>query len=117
MAVEGLALLAHGFTKPIADERTIDIVIVSPAFIAGVVGRIDVYALDLPCIVRQQSLESFEVVALDNQVAAARVSAPEFWHIFEQPEGYLLVVVDDRLFSNSGARFGIQITVLFSQMT
>jgi hypothetical protein len=52
MAVEGLALLAHGFTKPIADERTIDIVVICPTLVASIIGWIDVNALDLSGIVR-----------------------------------------------------------------
>ena len=45
------------FRQPVANERAIDVVVVNPPFVAGVVGRINVYALHLPCVVRQQCLE------------------------------------------------------------
>ena len=46
-----------------------------PAFVARVVRRVDVDALHLPGVVRKQRLERNEVVALDDEVAVARLPA------------------------------------------
>ena len=100
MAVEGFAFPADDLAEPLADERAVDVVVVGPALVAGVVGRVDVDALDLPGVVREKGLEGFKVVALDDQVAAAGVAAGEVRHVFEQAEGHLLVMVYDGFFSD-----------------
>ncbi len=51
-------------------------------------------------VVREKGLEGFEVVALDDQVAAAGVAAGEVGHVLEQAEGHLLVVIDDGFFTD-----------------
>ena len=42
MAGQVLALFADNLAQPLLDLRVIDIIVVDPALVAGVVGRIDV---------------------------------------------------------------------------
>ncbi len=49
-----LSLFADNLAQPLFDLRVIDIIVVDPALVAGVVGRIDVNALDAPLIPGQQ---------------------------------------------------------------
>ena len=53
MACQILALFAVNLTQPLLDLRVIDIIVVDPALVAGVVGRVDVDALHLALILRQ----------------------------------------------------------------
>ena len=57
MAREIIAV--HRLAKPVAHHWRVDPVVVNPTFLAGVVGWVDVDALDLAVIRRQQRLESF----------------------------------------------------------
>jgi len=100
MPVEGLAFLADDFAKPITDYWTGYVVVVSPIFIACVIGRIDRDTFDLPRVIRKQCLESDEVVALDNEVAIARLAASEIGYVFKKVKGDLQVVIDHPLFPN-----------------
>jgi len=56
MTVEGLTFLADGFAKPLADGGTVDVVIVGPALVAGVVWRVDENAFHLACVFLFQGL-------------------------------------------------------------
>lgn len=53
-----LRLRPDNLPEPLADFRAVDVVVVDPVFVAGVVRRVDVDALDLARVVREQSLES-----------------------------------------------------------
>ena len=83
MAVKSLAFSPDDFAKPLLDGGRFDIVVIGPAFVAGVIGWIDIDAFDLTCVERQESLESEKVVALDDEIASARVAARQGWDIFE----------------------------------
>ena len=100
MAGKVFGFLAHGFAQPFLDERAVDVVVVNPAFVAGVVRRINVDALDLPGVVREQRLERHQIVALHNQIAAARIAAGKFRHILGQPKRDLVVMIHHGLFPN-----------------
>jgi hypothetical protein len=41
MAGKVFGFFAHGFAQPFADDRAIDVVVVYPAFVARVVGRVN----------------------------------------------------------------------------
>src|SRR6266704_1381215 len=56
------------FAKPIYHHRRVHIVVVNPTLVAGVVRRINVNALNLSMITRQQRFEGLQVVAMHNQV-------------------------------------------------
>ena len=68
MAREVFAFLANDFTKPFLNSRVVDGVVVDPAFVTCVIGRIDVGTVDSSFIARQEGFEGFEVVAVDNHV-------------------------------------------------
>ena len=69
-ARETLALLADHLAKPFPDPQVVHAVVVDPSLVAGIVRRIDVDAVHLPLVLGQQRLESLEVVAVDDHVAA-----------------------------------------------
>ena len=80
LVVAGQVFPVHDLAQPIADHRRVDLVVVGPGFVAGVVGRVDVDALDLAVIGRQQRLQRGQVVALDDQVVVqARLPAQSPW--------------------------------------
>ncbi len=83
MAGQVLSLFPNHFAQPFADERAVDIVIIDPVLVAGVVRRVDVDALHLSGVIGQQGFEGNEVVALDNEVARAGVATGEFRHVFQ----------------------------------
>ena len=58
----------HDLTEPVLHHGGIDVVVVGPFFVARVVGRIDIDALDLPGVNGQKGLEGFEVVAVNDEV-------------------------------------------------
>jgi hypothetical protein len=110
VAVQRLALAADHLAQPAANLRAVDVVVVDPALVAGVVGRVDVDALHLPGVARQQRLERVQVVALHDQVAAVVALTPgpspggrgegQFRQRLQQAERHLLVVFDDGLLAD-----------------
>ena len=70
MPVQRFAFLADHLSQPAANLRAVDVVVVNPAFVAGVVRRVDVDAFDLPGVTRQQGFQCVQVVALNDEVAA-----------------------------------------------
>ncbi len=98
--VQRLAFLADHLAQPLADLRAVDVVVVNPALVAGVVGRVDVDALHLSGIAGQQGLERMQVVALHDQVAAVSVAAGQLRHRLQQAERYIFVVFDDGFFAD-----------------
>ena len=105
MAGQVLALFAHHFAQPFSDFRVVHIVVVYPALVAGVVGRINVNAFHSSLIPGQQCFEGFQIVPVDNHILAAVILGVLAVFIktilpVKYPEGHLLMVVDDLLFSN-----------------
>ena len=95
VAVERFAFLADDLAEPLANEGAVDIVVVGPALVAGVVRRVDANALHLTGVVWEQRLEGDEVVSLDDEVAGAGVTAGEVRHVLEQVERHFQVMFDD----------------------
>jgi hypothetical protein len=83
--------VADDLAEPVADEGAV--VVVDPAFVAGVVRRVDVDAFDLARVVGQQGLERDEVVALDDEIAATGVAEGEIGHVLKQVERDFEVVI------------------------
>ena len=54
--------------SPFLHHRRTDVVVVDPALVAGVVRRVDVDALDLAVVVREQGFERLQIVAVDDEV-------------------------------------------------
>lgn len=48
MAGQVLALFADDLAQPFLDLGVVDVIVIDPALVAGVVGRVDVNALDAP---------------------------------------------------------------------
>ena len=89
LVVAGEVLAVHDLAQPVLHHGGVDVVVVGPALVAGVVGRVDVDALDLAVIRRQQRLQGGQVVALDDQVVVqARLPAqppgPDRLHLVER---------------------------------
>lgn len=94
-----LGLLADDGAEPALDLRGVDLVVVHPALVAGVIGRVDVDALHLPCVFGEQGLEGVEVVALDDEVPGVPAVGERRIRL-QQAEGHLLVMADDRVLSD-----------------
>jgi hypothetical protein len=65
-----LAFLAHDLTQPTLHLWVVYGVVVDPAFVARVVGRINVDAFHPALELGQQALQGFEVVAVDDPVVS-----------------------------------------------
>jgi hypothetical protein len=114
MAIERLAFLADDLPQPLTDNRAVHVVVVSPALVAGVVRRIDVDALHLAGVVRQERFERNEVIALHDEISVTRLAAGEIGHVFEQVKRHLVVMIHHRLFPNPIQRRHINKEVLFA---
>jgi hypothetical protein len=96
----GEVLSVNDLAQPLLHHRGIDVVVVDPPLIAGVVRRIDVDALDLSGIERQEGLQGLKVVTVDDQVVvqahllgqALALDRDKFVVLNEQ-----MVILDERL--------------------
>ena len=105
VAGQVLALFADNLAQPPLDLRVIDIIVINPALVAGVVGRIDVDALDAPLVPGQQCFQGFQIIAPDDHVFAAVILAvlPVFIKAvlaLQHPERNFLMVTDHLALSN-----------------
>jgi len=66
--VAGEVVSIDGLPEPILHQRAVDIVVIFPTFVAGVVGRVNVDALDLAGVGREQRFQSVQIVAVDDEV-------------------------------------------------
>jgi hypothetical protein len=57
MAGKVFGLRIYGFAEPFFDFGAIDIVVVDPVFVAGVIGRFDINAFDFSSVVGQEGFE------------------------------------------------------------
>ena len=55
--------------QPFANHRRVDIIVVAPAFVAGVVGRVNEDTVHLARILGQERLERVQIVPVHDQVA------------------------------------------------
>ena len=69
VAAKILGLFSDRLADPFLKLRLRQVVVENPPFVAGVVRRVDVNALDPACMSGKKRLESQQVVALDNQIA------------------------------------------------
>ncbi|MGD0814260.1 MAG: hypothetical protein ABSA83_11700 [Verrucomicrobiota bacterium] len=100
MAGKVFGFPTNGFAQPFADQRAVDVVVVNPAFVAGVVRWVNVDALDLPGVVRQQRFERDQIIAQHDEIAAAGIARRQFRHVLKQMKRDLVVMVHHGLFSN-----------------
>ena len=92
MMAQVLAFFAHYLAQPLFNPGVVYVVVVHPALVASVVGRINLDALDLPLIPGQQSLERLQIVPTDNHVFA-RLGVVCILFL-QYPVGDLQVMVD-----------------------
>ena len=105
VAGQVFALFAYHFAQPLLDFRVVHIVVIHPTFVAGVIGRINVNALHPALIPGQQGLQCVQIVPVDDHILTAVVLGVLAILVkavlaFQHPEGHLLMMVDDLLFSN-----------------
>lgn len=70
--------------QPFLDDRRIDVVVIAPALVAGVVRRVDVNAVDLAGVSRQQRFQRVEIVAVNDEIAVERDRPNSFCPIGNQ---------------------------------
>ena len=104
MPGEVLALFANHFSQPLFDLGVIDIVVVYPFLITGIIRRVNVDALYLALILWQQSFQRLQIVSVDNHVFAAVVLGVLSGFVIavlalQHPVRHLLVVVYHFIFS------------------
>jgi hypothetical protein len=97
---EVFGLFADDGAEPFSDFGGVDIVVVDPVFVSGVVGGVDVDTFDLAGVVRQECLEGKEVVALDEEISGVGLAGGEGWVGAQEVVWHLSVVVDDGTFSD-----------------
>ena len=100
-----LTLFANHFAQPFFDLGVIDVIVVHPALVAGIVGRINVDALHLALVPGQQGFQCLQIVAVNNHVFAAVVLGVLSGFVIavlalQHPVRHLLVVVYHFIFSN-----------------
>ncbi|OIQ67032.1 hypothetical protein GALL_513940 [mine drainage metagenome] len=70
--------------QPLFHDRAVDVVVVAPAFVAGVVGRVNEHQIHRTGVARQQGFQSVQVVAVDDEVAAQVLRANAFAFVGQQ---------------------------------
>jgi len=105
MAGQVLALFADNLAQPLFDLRVVDVIVIDPALVAGVVGRIDIDALDAPLVPGQQRFQGFQIITPDNHVFAAVILIVLSVFIkailaLQHPKRHVLMVIDHLAFSN-----------------
>ena len=66
----------------------------------GDIRRVDVDALHLPAIARQECLECFEVIPLDQQVFGIGIAERQLWVTLQQPSRHPPMMIHDGLFAD-----------------
>ena len=105
MACQILAFFTNDFAQPLLNMRIIDIIVVAPLLIASVVRRIDVDALHPTLILRQQSFQGFQIIAVDNHVITAVVLGMLAHFVkailtLQHTERHFLMMIDNFAFSD-----------------
>jgi len=109
VSAEVFTFLADGLADPFFELGLGKFIVVNPLLFAGVVGGVDVDALDLAGVGGQQGFEGQEVVALDDEVAIQRggLALVQDGEFFVELEG----VVRDRVVVglDGGLAFELQV--------
>jgi len=61
-------LSVEGLFEPLLEQRMVDIVVIAPILVTGIVRWIDVDAFDSPFVLRKECLECIEIVPMDDHV-------------------------------------------------
>ena len=105
VAAQVFTLLADNRAQPLLDFRIIHIVVVDPFLVPGIVGRIDINALDSPFVFGQQGFQRFKIVAVNDFITAicgsrvSRIICPESVFMLQHPIRHFLMVIDNFLLS------------------
>lgn len=97
MSAEVFGFFTYDLSEPFIDFGVVDVVVIDPTFVAGVIGRVDIDAFDFAFVFGQEGFKGFEVIAVDDFVAAIGVFA-EGIVLFQHLERHVEVVVDDFVF-------------------
>jgi len=103
--------------QPLANFWAINIIIVHPAFIPSIVGRVNINTLDLARVARQQCLKRMKVITLHNQVTAILATTIQFRNRFQKAIRHLFMMSDNGIFTDPVERghgcsfFSSQITL------
>jgi hypothetical protein len=96
---------ANDSFQPCPDFGAVHIVIVNPAFVAGIIGRVDIDALHLTAIIGEQRLERLQIIAFDQQIARVRIPRRKRAVAVQQPRRYFPVMIDDGGFADPVQRW------------
>ena len=106
-----LALFADHFTQPLLHFGVVHRVVIDPALVASVVGRINVDALHLALELGQQALQRLQVVTVDDAVirtvGGGAGGSLKGVLLVEDPERHLVMVVDDLVLPYPGERWHV----------
>lgn len=84
--------------QPLAEHGAVDIVVITPAFIACVVRRVDEDTVHLPGVLGEKRFEGVKVVAMDDEIVIeAGVADTLVGMCHERPERHAEMVVVDEL--------------------
>jgi len=97
MTTQVLILFAHRLIKPLADLGAIYVIVINPAFVAGIVRRIDVDAFHLPGVVWKEIFKGKEIVAFNQEIAGSRIADGELGNLFQQVKRHLPMMILNRL--------------------
>lgn len=98
-------LFPDNLAQPLLDFRIIHIVVVDLFLVPGIVGWIDIDALDSSLVFGQQEFLRFEVIAVKDFIIAicgsrvSRIICPESIFVLQHPIRHLLMVIDNFLLS------------------
>jgi hypothetical protein len=100
VAAQIFDFLAYDRTQPLSHFRAVDVVVVNPALVSGVVGRVDIDALHLSGIVGEQGLQGLQIVTFNQKVPGIGIPGGKLIVAVKKAIGYLSVVVENRFLSN-----------------
>jgi hypothetical protein len=86
--------------QPLPDHRRIDVIVVAPALVTGVVRRVDKDAVHFARVEWQERFQGVEVVTVNDEIAVERNGADAFGFVgHERAEGHRQMMVVDKLFA------------------
>lgn len=99
MSAEVFRFFTDDLSEPFIDFGVVYVVVIDPAFVAGVIGRVDIDTFDFPFVFGQEGFKGFEIIAVDDFVAAIGFFA-EGIGLVQHLERHVEVVVDDFVFGD-----------------
>ena len=99
MTGEVFPFFPDNFTEPFFYFRIVDVIIIDPLFIAGIVGWIDVDTFYSAFVFGEERLESIKVIAVNNFIPAWGSTVVGIF-LVQNPVGDILMMIDDFGFSD-----------------